>query len=72
MKKALRGSLLILALGLSGCTGLEALLIGSMVGGVGTSYGKPWLDRYLSPPPPAPPQPVVPTDQEKKSETSGK
>lgn len=50
MKKVLCGSLLVLVLGAGGCTGLEALLIGSMMGGAGTSYGKPWLDRLLAPP----------------------
>ena len=51
MKKVLRGSLLALALGLGGCTGLELFMIGSMLGGAGTSYGKPWLDKYLTPTP---------------------
>ena len=50
MKKILRGTVLLLALGLSGCGVLEALLIGGLVGGAGTSYGKPWLDRLLAPP----------------------
>ena len=55
MKKTLRGIVLLLALGLSGCTGLELFMIGSMLGGAGTSYGKPWLDHYLAAPQPSPP-----------------
>lgn len=39
----------LLSLGLSGCTPLESLLIGSLLGGTTASYGKPWLDRYLTP-----------------------
>ena len=51
MLKFARGLFLLLALGLSGCGVLEALLIGGLTGGAGTSYGKPWLDRYLAVPP---------------------
>lgn len=54
MKKMLRGALLLLALGLSGCTGLEMMMVGSMLGGTGVGYGKPWLDKYFTPTPPAP------------------
>lgn len=62
MRKLLRGSLLALALGLSGCTGLELFMIGSLLGSGATSYGKPWLDKYLTlaPTEPAKP-PVTPT-----------
>ena len=60
MKKILRGLVLLMALGLSGCTGLELFIIGSMLGGAGTSYGKPWLDRMLTPTPDPAPAPVKP------------
>lgn len=61
MKKLLSGAFLALALGLGGCTGLELFMIGSMLGGAGTSYGKPWLDKYLTPEPVEAPKPPVPS-----------
>ena len=54
MKKILRGALVVMALGLGGCTGLELFMIGSLLGGTGTSYGKPWLDKILTPEPAKP------------------
>lgn len=62
MKKILRASILLMALGLSGCTGLELFMIGSLVGGGAAGYGKPWLDKYLTPAPPepVPAKPVTP------------
>ena len=65
MKKILRGAVLLMALGLSGCTGLELFMIGSMLGGGAVGYGKPWLDKILTPAPvqePArePAKPVTP------------
>ena len=60
MKKILRGVVLLMALGLSGCTGLELMLVGSLLGGAGTSYGKPWLDKILTPAPAVPAAPATP------------
>ena len=51
MKKILRGLVLMMTLGLSGCTGLEMLLVGGSMGGLGASYLKPWMDKYLTPAP---------------------
>ena len=62
MKKLLRGALLIAMVGLGGCTGTELFLVGSLLGGAGTSYGKPWLDKLLTPTPVPDPakKPVAP------------
>ena len=50
MKKVFYAMSLSLTLGLSSCgvTGLEAILIGSLLGGSVSSYGKPYLDKYLT------------------------
>ena len=66
MKKILRGVVLLMALGLSGCTGLELFIIGSMLGGAGTSYGKPWLDKILTPAPEVQKPPTPPVQEEVK------
>ena len=60
MRKLLSGVMLFLVLGLGGCTGLELFMIGSMLGGGTVGYGKPWLDRYLTPPPVEAPKVDVP------------
>lgn len=49
MRKLVCPILLSLTLGLGGCTGLELFMVGSALGIGGASYGKPWLDKYLTP-----------------------